>query len=45
MATPPRPDAPLRLDCASGFGAVTMVTATFGMSAAGWVLKKIVSSC
>lgn len=30
-----------RLDCASGFGAVTMVTATFGFVAAARVVKRI----
>lgn len=31
-----------RLDCASGFGAATMVTATFGFAAAAKVVEKIV---
>ena len=31
-----------RLDCASGFGAATMVTATFGFTAAAKVIEKIV---
>lgn len=31
----------MRMNCASGFGAVTHVTACFGMIAAGQVLKKI----
>ncbi len=32
---------PKRMDCASGFGAVTMVTATFGFVAVAHVLKKM----
>ena len=32
------------LNC-HGYGSAVAVTATFGMSAAGWVLKKIASSC
>jgi hypothetical protein len=31
----------MKMDCASGFGAVTPVTATFGLVAASRVLKKI----
>lgn len=31
-----------RLDCASGFGAATMVTATFGFTAAAKVIEKLV---
>lgn len=31
----------MRMDCASGFGAVTHVTATFGFTAAARVLKKL----
>ena len=33
-----------RLDCASGFGAATMVTATFGFAAASKVVEKLVRS-
>lgn len=38
-----RPDnsGPSRLDCASGFGAVTHVTATFGFMAVSRILKKL----
>ncbi|PIE41449.1 MAG: tRNA cyclic N6-threonylcarbamoyladenosine(37) synthase TcdA [Gammaproteobacteria bacterium] len=32
-----------RLDCASGFGAATMVTATFGFAAASKVIEKLLS--
>ncbi|MFT4929950.1 MAG: tRNA A37 threonylcarbamoyladenosine dehydratase, partial [Phenylobacterium sp.] len=35
-------DGPMKLDCSSGFGAVTMVTATFGFVAASRVVKKII---
>lgn len=31
----------MRMDCASGFGAATMVTATFGFVAVSHVLKKM----
>ncbi|MFP8965124.1 tRNA cyclic N6-threonylcarbamoyladenosine(37) synthase TcdA [Pokkaliibacter sp. CJK22405] len=34
-------EGPVRLDCAAGFGAVTMVTASFGMVAASRVASKI----
>jgi len=34
-------DGTMKMDCASGFGAVTPVTATFGLVAASRVLKKI----
>lgn len=34
-------DGNMKMDCASGFGAVTTVTATFGLVAASRVLKKI----
>lgn len=34
-------DGAVKLDCASGFGAVTMVTATFGMVAAAKVADKL----
>lgn len=38
-----RPDkaGPVKLDCASGFGAATHVTACFGMAAAGHILRKL----
>ncbi len=36
-------DGNMRMDCASGFGAVTMVTGTFGFVAASKVLKKLAS--
>lgn len=32
-----------RMDCASGFGAATMVTATFGFVAVSHALKKIMA--
>jgi len=31
----------MRMDCSSGFGAATTVTATFGLVAASRVLKKL----
>ena len=34
-------DGTLKMDCASGFGATTVVTATFGFTAVSRVLKKI----
>ncbi|MXP56726.1 tRNA cyclic N6-threonylcarbamoyladenosine(37) synthase TcdA [Pantoea sp. Mhis] len=37
----PKLDGPKRLDCRSGFGTVTMVTATFGFLAVSHTLKKI----
>lgn len=37
----PAADGPVRLDCASGFGASTCVTATFGMFAAARALHRI----
>ena len=37
-------EGPKRMDCASGFGAVTVVTGTFGFVAASRVLTKIASS-
>ncbi|OZG70247.1 tRNA cyclic N6-threonylcarbamoyladenosine(37) synthase TcdA [Hahella sp. CCB-MM4] len=37
----PGPNESTRLDCASGFGAATAVTATFGFVAASRVLKKL----
>lgn len=36
-------NAPLRLDCASGFGAVTMVTASFGMLAAARLIERFLA--
>ncbi|EED7539141.1 tRNA cyclic N6-threonylcarbamoyladenosine(37) synthase TcdA [Salmonella enterica subsp. enterica] len=36
-------EGPKRMDCASGFGAATMVTATFGFVAVSHVLKKIMA--
>ena len=36
-------DGAVKLDCSSGFGAATMVTATFGMVAAAKVAEKIAS--
>ncbi len=37
----PASDGPVRLDCASGFGAATAVTATFGMFAASRALARL----
>ncbi len=37
-------EGPKRMDCATGFGAVTMVTGTFGFVAVSRVLTKIASS-
>ncbi|PID42504.1 MAG: tRNA cyclic N6-threonylcarbamoyladenosine(37) synthase TcdA [Proteobacteria bacterium] len=37
----PVQDGPVRLDCASGFGAATTVTATFGLFSAAKVLNKL----
>ena len=39
----PDNDGPMRLDCSGGFGAVTMVTASFGFVAAARVVKKIIA--
>jgi tRNA A37 threonylcarbamoyladenosine dehydratase len=40
--TPPENcEAGLRLDCNSGYGAVTFVTGVFGFAAAGWVVNSI----
>lgn len=36
-------EGPKRMDCASGFGAATMVTATFGFIAVSHVLKKMMA--
>ncbi|CCP02067.1 hypothetical protein BN439_0982 [Erwinia amylovora Ea644] len=36
-------EGPKRMDCASGFGAVTMVTATFGFIAVSHALKKMMA--
>jgi tRNA A37 threonylcarbamoyladenosine dehydratase len=43
---PTRPqecEAGLRMDCNSGYGAVTFVTGVFGFAAAGWVVNAIAS--
>jgi tRNA A37 threonylcarbamoyladenosine dehydratase len=40
-ATKTTQDGSMRMDCASGFGAVTHVTASFGLVAASRVLKKL----
>ncbi len=37
----PEPGGSLALDCASGFGAATFVTGTFGFAAAGEVVRRI----
>ncbi len=34
-------DGNMKMDCASGFGATTVVTATFGFTAVSYVLKKL----
>jgi tRNA A37 threonylcarbamoyladenosine dehydratase len=34
-------DGPKRMDCASGFGAATVVTATFGFVAVSRIVEKI----
>lgn len=36
-------DGSKRMDCASGFGAVTMVTASFGFIAVSHALKKMIA--
>lgn len=36
-------EGPKRMDCASGFGAITMVTASFGFVAVSHVLKKMLA--
>ncbi|MBP9643027.1 MAG: tRNA cyclic N6-threonylcarbamoyladenosine(37) synthase TcdA [Budvicia sp.] len=36
-------DGPKRMDCASGFGAITMVTASFGFIAVSHALKKMLA--
>ncbi|WP_093321344.1 tRNA cyclic N6-threonylcarbamoyladenosine(37) synthase TcdA [Thorsellia anophelis] len=36
-------DGSMRMDCSNGFGAVTMVTASFGFVAVSHILKKILS--
>ncbi|MGQ7155940.1 tRNA cyclic N6-threonylcarbamoyladenosine(37) synthase TcdA, partial [Escherichia coli] len=36
-------EGPKRMDCASGFGAATMVTATFGFVAVSHALKKMMA--
>jgi tRNA A37 threonylcarbamoyladenosine dehydratase len=40
-AKEPEPGGSLRMDCASGFGAVTFVTGVFGFVAAGEVLRRL----
>ena len=40
----PEPGGSLALDCASGFGAATFVTGTFGFAAAGEVVRRIALS-
>ncbi|MCP5163072.1 MAG: tRNA cyclic N6-threonylcarbamoyladenosine(37) synthase TcdA [Hahellaceae bacterium] len=40
-AQKPAGDGPVKLDCASGFGASTCVTATFGLFAASRVINKL----
>ncbi|AUX94591.1 tRNA cyclic N6-threonylcarbamoyladenosine(37) synthase TcdA [Mixta gaviniae] len=40
-ASPGTAEGPKRMDCASGFGAATMVTATFGFMAVSHALKKM----
>jgi tRNA threonylcarbamoyladenosine dehydratase len=39
----PEPGASLRMDCASGFGAVTFVTGVFGFVVAGEVVKRLLA--
>ena len=42
IPTPPEScEAGLRMDCNSGYGAVTFVTGAFGFAAAGWVVNSI----
>lgn len=40
-ATAPEPGSSLTLDCASGFGTATHVTAAFGLAAAGEVVRRV----
>jgi tRNA A37 threonylcarbamoyladenosine dehydratase len=40
-APPESCEAGLRMDCNSGYGAVTFVTGVFGFAAAGWVVNSI----
>jgi tRNA A37 threonylcarbamoyladenosine dehydratase len=42
-APAPEPDSNLRLDCASGFGTAAFVTGSFGLAAAGEVVRRIAS--
>jgi tRNA A37 threonylcarbamoyladenosine dehydratase len=42
-STAPEPGSSLRLDCASGFGTATHITAAFGLAVAGEVLGRIVA--
>lgn len=39
----PKATGPVKLDCASGFGAATHITATFGFTAVSQILKKLSS--
>ena len=43
-STEQEPGSGLALDCASGFGAATFVTGTFGFAAAGEVVRRIATS-
>jgi len=40
-AQKPTADGPMKMDCASGFGAATVVTASFGFVAVAQVIKKL----
>lgn len=40
-AQKPQSDGPMKMDCASGFGAATVVTASFGFVAVARVIKKL----
>lgn len=42
-ASPSTAEGPKRMDCASGFGAATMVTASFGFIAVSHALKKLLA--
>lgn len=43
-AAEPEPGSNLKLDCASGFGTAVFVTGTFGLAAAGEVVRQLVAS-
>lgn len=43
LQKPSTEEGPVKLDCASGFGAATVVTSTFGMVAASRILNKLAS--